>query len=102
MITAKLNVSKIDKAHLFAGKNGKYLDIVLFQNKAGVDQYGNDGFVTQGISKEARDRGEKGAIIGNWKVVEPKGQQRPTVSTKPAADPLNGPPIEDDEPSVPF
>jgi hypothetical protein len=67
MITCKINASRIDKNHMFKGEKGTYVDLVLFENKGGPDQYGNDGFVTQGISKEARDRGEKGPISGNWK-----------------------------------
>lgn len=87
MITAKINVTRIDKKYLFEGKNGKYLDMVLFENKAGPDQYGNDGFITQGISKEAREAGERGPIIGNWKniVVKPK-EPAPAAATPPAED----------------
>ena len=32
------------------------------------DQYGNNGMVTQKLSKEAQDAGQKGAILGNSKV----------------------------------
>ena len=69
MKTLKINVTKIDKAALFEGKNGKYLDLVLFDNRDGVDQYGNHGFVTQDIGKARREAGERGPIIGNWKEV---------------------------------
>jgi hypothetical protein len=69
MQTIKINVTKIDKSALFDGKNGKYLDLVLFENKDGVDSYGNHGFVTQDIGKERRERGERGPILGNWKHV---------------------------------
>ena len=102
MTTVKINVTRILKEHLFEGKAGKYLDLVLMENKDGPDQYGNDGFVIQGVSKEARERGEKGPIIGNWKTVERKmpAQQKP--ATKPAAQPApaDGAPPEDDD--VPF
>ena len=81
MITAKIDVKKIDKAHLFAGEKGTYLDIAMMDNKDGTDQYGNDGFVVQRVSKEAREAGERGPILGNWKRVtakpratEPKSQ----------------------------
>ena len=66
-ITANINVTKIEKKYIFPGKSGKYLDLVLFENREGPDQYGNDGYVVQGIPKEARNAGEKGPIIGNWK-----------------------------------
>ncbi len=103
MIALKLNCSQLDKAHLFAGKKGKYADLVLMDNRDGTDQYGNDGFVIQGVSKEARQRGEKGPIVGNWKNIQRREdgtQQRPSQKPKaPAApDPLNSKPEEDDVP----
>ena len=65
MITVKINVSKIDKTHLFEGKSGKYLDLVLRETPN--DKYGNDYMVVQGVSKEARQKGVKGPILGNGK-----------------------------------
>lgn len=67
MITAKINVTRILKKHLFEGKNGKYLDLVIWENKNGPDQYGNTHTICQGISKEAREAGDRGPIIGNMK-----------------------------------
>ncbi len=78
MITLKINVTKIDKSALFEGKNGKYLDLVLFDNKNGTDQYGNDGFVTQDIGRERREAGERGPIIGNWKETRKDGGRTET------------------------
>ena len=93
MIAAKIDVKKILKEHLYAGAKGTYLDIAIHDNRDGRDQYGNDGFITQSVSKEARDRGEKGPIIGNWKTLEPKGQAAPkakveTTTTEPEDDDL--------------
>ena len=67
MIKASINVTKIEKGEIYVGKNGKYVGLAFFANKGGPDQFGNDGFVTQEISKERRDNGERGPIIGNWK-----------------------------------
>ena len=64
-ITLKINVSRIDKTHLHQGEKGKYLDLVLFPNKTGPDKNGNTHIVMQSISKEQRDAGVKGAILGN-------------------------------------
>ena len=63
-----IDVTKIDKAHLIEGKKGKYLNLTAFINLDEEDQYGNNGMVTQGLTKEARDAGEKGAILGNGKI----------------------------------
>lgn len=67
MITAKINVTRINKEYLFVGKHGKYLDLVIWANKNGPDQYGNTHTICQGVPKEARDSGVRGAIIGNLK-----------------------------------
>jgi len=100
MITLKINVSRILKEHLFEGKNGKYLDLVLFENKDGQDKFGNTGFVVQDLGKEARDRGEKGPILGNWKDMERKVAPKP-MAPRPAQQKASEP--EDDSDSdVPF
>ena len=66
MISAKIDVTKIDKAKLFEGKNGaKYLDIVLMESPNNA--YGNDYMVVQSVSKEERLAGKRGAILGNGK-----------------------------------
>jgi hypothetical protein len=67
MIAVNINVTRIDKTALYQGKNGEYLALVLHENKAGQDQYGNAGFVTQDIGKERRLAGERGPILGNYK-----------------------------------
>lgn len=75
MITLKLDVTKIDKAKLFAGKNGaKYLDIVLFERD---DAYGNNFMVVQSVSKEERQAGKRGAILGNGKYVGERATPAP-------------------------
>jgi hypothetical protein len=52
MISVNVNVSKIDKSHFYEGKNGKILNLVLWETPD--DQYGNAYRVNQGVSKEAR------------------------------------------------
>lgn len=81
-IKLKINVTRILKAHLYAGKNGKYLDLVVWPNKNGPDQYGNTHFVCQELSKEARDAGERGPIIGNLTL--PSEEAPPQSQAAPA------------------
>ena len=89
MITVSINTAKIDKTYLFEGKTGKFLDIALMESKNGKDRYGNDGFVTQSISKEARAKGERGPIIGSWKQLEPRTQgHAPAAPSKQVDDNL--------------
>ena len=74
MIKLKIDVTKIDKSKLFKGAKGTYLDAVVFL-KDEVDQYGNNGMIVQSITKEEREQGVKGAILGNAQVNAP---QQPT------------------------
>lgn len=70
MIKLKISTWKIDKGALYEGKNGKYLNCVLFENRDGQSEYGDDGFIVQDITKEQREAGERGPIIGNWRRLE--------------------------------
>jgi hypothetical protein len=83
MISAKIDVTKIDKSLLYKGAKGTYLDITLIENREGTDQYGNDGFIAQSVSKEAREAGEKGPIIGNYRNIQTKAKAAP-VKAAPA------------------
>lgn len=78
-IKLKIDVSKISKPDLYQGKKGIYLDAVLFENRDGQSEYGDDGFIVQGISKEKREAGERGPIIGNWRHME-GGKSAPKAS----------------------
>ena len=69
----KIDVKKIDKQYLFQGAKGTYMDLTLMDNRDGTDEYGNDGFIVQDVSKEKREAGVKGPIVGNWKNVGQKG-----------------------------
>ena len=73
MISVTINVSKINKEYLYEGKQGKYLNIVLFPTEN--DQYGNDWIVKQSLTKEQRAAGVKAPIIGNGKNM---GGSKPT------------------------
>lgn len=71
------------KEHLFRGEKGTYLDLVIWENKNGPDQYGNTHTICQSISKEAREAGEKAPILGNMKLeIQPQREPlKPHEST---------------------
>jgi hypothetical protein len=75
VISLKIDVSKIDKSKLFKGEKGTYLDAVVFLNDE-KDQYGNNGMITQSVSKEERGKGGKGVILGNAKIVSQLSNQQ--------------------------
>jgi len=97
MIKISIDVTKINKERLFVGKNGKYLNAVLIENRA-PDKYGNDGFISEDVSKEERAEGVKGTIIGNF-----KNLGKP--ATKPASKPAEKQQpktIDEDGEAIPF
>lgn len=83
-ISVKIDVLKIDKARLFKGEKGTYLDATILM-KDEPDQYGNIGMIVQNITKEEREAGQKGAILGNVKWIQKantpitQGQQAPEL-----------------------
>lgn len=64
-VSLKIDVSKIEKARMFKGQKGTYLDATVFIDVDEQDQYGNNGMITQ--SWKDQQKGE-GAILGNAKV----------------------------------
>lgn len=104
-VSLKIDVSKIDKARLFKGAKGTYLDATVFIDEGEQDQYGNNGMITQDVSKEERDNKVQGAILGNCKVFwrgegqqgqyQPAGNQQQTGSKTPE-------PVDDFSDDVPF
>ena len=105
-VSVKLNLSKTDKARLFKGEKGTYLDATMFIDLDNQGQYGDNGMITQDVSKEEREQGVKGAILGNVKVFYKEGgtQQSHDPSAKqanPQGQPQgNG--FDDDLDSLPF
>lgn len=94
MIAIKIDAKKVKRELFFKGAKTEYMDLTLIDNKGGPDEYGYDGFVVQDVGKEARQRGEKGPIIGNWKHVggkpkqsAPPQQRTPPPAKRPPADP---------------
>ena len=99
-INVKIDVTKIDKSKLFKGNKGTYLDLTTFVDTDEVDQYDNNGFISHSVSKEERDRGDKGRILGNCKVFFKGQEQQPAqqATTKPSGQAQDA--IPDDD--IPF
>jgi hypothetical protein len=85
-VSLKINVSMIEKARLFAGQKGKYLDATVFIDLADLDQYGNSGMITQDVSKDEKTQGVKGPILGNCKVFWSDSGQAPQQAPAPQQD----------------
>ena len=89
ILRLSIDVSKIDKSKLYQGKKGTYLNCAVLLRE--TDQFGNDGMIVQDVTKEEREKGIKGAILGNgkWAGQRPTGQQ---IATD----------LDDDNDEIPF
>ena len=76
MITGKIDVMLIDKAKLYKGQKGTYLDFVLIETPG--NQYGNDYMIVQSVTKEEREKGIKGVVLGNCKILGAQPAQTQT------------------------
>lgn len=83
-VAVKIDVTKIDKERLFKGAKGTYLDATVFVDLGEADQYGNHGMITQDVSKEERQSGTKGAILGNVKIFYRDGVPESGAAPSPA------------------
>jgi len=99
-LSIKLNVSKIDKSRLFKGEKGTYLDLTTFIDLEELDQYGNNGFISQSVNKEERDAKVQTPILGNVKVffndANPRQQHQNTPQPPQQA------PAKDFDDAIPF
>lgn len=92
-IALKINLSKIDKDRLYKGNKGTYLN-AIYKYDSENDQYDNNGMIVQSVSKEERDKGIQGEILGNGKIV---------WSEEPATEPASGGTVDiDDSSDLPF
>jgi len=98
-VSLRIDVSKIDKARLFKGEKGIYLDATTFINLDELDQYGNNGFVSQDVSKEEREKGVQGTILGNVRVFYNDQAKQPQQGVPQQPAPA---PVDDFDQDIPF
>jgi len=67
-VSISINVEKIEKARLFKGAKGTYLDLTTFIDLDEKDQYGNHGFISQTVSEDERKAKVQTPILGNCKI----------------------------------
>lgn len=99
-VTFNLDVTKIEKARLYVGKKGKYLSFTSFIDIDQKDEYDNNGMMTQDVSKEEREGGVQGPILGNCKVFwSGESQPRQTPQQQQQA---QTPAMDDLDEEIPF
>ncbi len=78
-LSVRIDVTKIDKERLYKGEKGTYLDLTTFVDTAEQDQYENNGFISQSVDKEEREKGVQTPILGNVKVFYTDGSEQPST-----------------------
>lgn len=68
ILNASLNVAKIDKTKLIAGKTGQFLNVTITINDE-VDKFGNNASIFESQTKEEREAKTPKNYIGNGKVI---------------------------------
>jgi len=66
-ISVRIDVTKIDKSRLYQGAKGTYLDLTTFISDE-LDQYENNGFISQSVTAEEREAKTQTPILGNVKI----------------------------------
>lgn len=74
IVSISINLDKITQSKIYKGKKGNYLNATLFLNDE-IDQYGNNGFIVEATTKEERESGVKGVILGNVKKSAAKNEE---------------------------
>jgi len=72
IISANIDLTKIDKSKIYEGKKGKYYPITIVVNDE-VGQYGDSGYIQTEQTKEERDAKAAKSYLGNVKVVWTNG-----------------------------
>jgi hypothetical protein len=101
LISIKIDVTKIDKARLFKGEKGTYLDADLWINDE-PDQYGNDGSISMSQTKEEREAKIAKIYIGKGKKVYGWDGEASKPKAKPAAPRYAGRQQDDSGEDIPF
>ena len=68
ILSASLNVAKIDKTKLIAGKTGQFLNVTITINDE-IDKFGNNASIFESQSKEEREAKTPKNYLGNGKVI---------------------------------
>ena len=73
LISASIDLAKVDKTKIFEKDGKKWLNIQVSINDQ-TDQYGNNASISINQTKEERDNKASKTYLGNGKVVYTKGE----------------------------
>ena len=104
ILTANIDLSKNDKSKIVDGKNGQKWFPISITILDEPDQYGNNGFITTGQTKEEREAKQNKVYLGNHKISFSKNGTTSGQSTLPQSRPERRPlnPMDFQEDKLPF
>lgn len=97
LVNVSIDVTKIDKSKLIAGKKGTYLNLTVSVNDE-KDNYGNDCSAWQSQSQEERQAGESKNYLGNGRKIWEGVQNNQSATANKAATNL----ADEEEDDLPF
>ena len=68
ILSASLNVAKIDSTKLIDGRTGKFLNVTITINDE-VDKFGNNASIFESQTKEEREAKTPKNYLGNGKII---------------------------------
>tara|TARA_X000000950_G_C13641124_1_gene547628 strand:+ start:235 stop:549 length:315 start_codon:yes stop_codon:yes gene_type:complete len=101
IISANIDLTKIDKSKIYEGKKGKYYPISIVLNDE-PGQYGDSGYIMTEQTKDERDAKMQKQYLGNVKVVWTNGQNVNTADRAQQTEMQQAPAAEPAEPDLPF
>ena len=81
-VNLSIDVTKIEKKRLYKGAKGTYLNLTTYLDLDEKDQYDNNGFISQQVSKEEQEAKVRSAILGNCQVVWKSDGAAPSPKTQ--------------------
>lgn len=104
IISANIDLTKINKSKIYEGKKGKYYPITIVLNDE-PGQYGDSGYIMTEQTKDERDAKTQKEYLGNVKVVWTNGQNVTTAEKQGVQQSINmqvPPQAAPAEPDLPF
>ena len=92
-----INVKEIEKARLVQAGDKIFLNATVWFKPGETDSYGQHGMITQNVSKEEKDNGVKGHILGNIKCFHTKGDSQQNYQQDNTPEQQNNQPEPDDD-----
>jgi|TARA_R110000796_G_scaffold152425_1_gene268914 hypothetical protein len=101
IISANLDLTKIDKSKIYEGKKGKYYPVTIVINDE-VGQFGDSGYVQTEQTKAEREAKAPKSFLGNCKIMWTNGQNVAVTPKEGQPQPQPNTGILDDGPDLPF